>query len=130
MTPSFGLPRHARIPSRREITYIQKAGRKIHTKHFIVCYQANRSQTSRIAVTVSKKVDKRAVHRNRIKRLLKETFRLFQGNLNETLDVVIIARKNALECSFDDCTTEIVSALHQKKLLRETSEVVPTRQDA
>ncbi|MGA1190915.1 MAG: ribonuclease P protein component [Bdellovibrionota bacterium] len=130
MTPQFTLPRQARIPSRREITYVQKAGRKIHTKHFIICYQTTPSPTSRIAVTVSKKVDKRAVHRNRIKRLLKETFRLFQGNLNEPLDVVIIARKNALECSFDDCATEIASALHQKKLLRETSEVVPNRPEA
>jgi len=111
------LPRKARIPSRREITHLQRAGRKIHTKHFVICFESTYAPCSRLAVTVSKKVDKRAVQRNRIKRLLKEGFRLLRGNLTQTLDVVIIARKNAVECSFRDCMTELSGAFQQRGLL-------------
>lgn len=50
----------------------------------------------RIGVTVSKKRAKRAVDRNRIKRQIRETFRLKQPKI-PAFDIVIIAKQGIVE---------------------------------
>ena len=54
----------------------------------------NTVNTGRLGITVSKKVSKRAVDRNRIKRLVRESFRDLHTSLPNN-DFVIIARNNA-----------------------------------
>jgi len=50
----------------------------------------------RLGVSVSRKVGG-AVDRNKVKRLLREAFRAEAGGLPDDLDVVIVARPDALE---------------------------------
>ena len=67
----------------------------------------------RLGITVSTKIDKRAVIRNRIKRLVREVFR---KNLSrfEGFDIVVIARKNASHLSYKDAEREILGTLRKK----------------
>lgn len=48
----------------------------------------------RLGLAVSRKVSKRAVVRNRIKRIVRESFRLRRGSL-PAVDVLVIARSSA-----------------------------------
>lgn len=48
-----------------------------------------RRQTYRLAVVVSKKINKSAVARNRIRRRLYETVRLLQDHIDQPYDIVI-----------------------------------------
>ncbi len=69
-----------------------------------VIARSNETSHSRLGITVSKRVSKRAVDRNRIKRWLREDFRqscradqLLHGKgMDQGLDVVVIARRAAL----------------------------------
>lgn len=63
----------------------------------------------RLGVTVSTRVSKRAVDRNRVKRFFRETFRKERACLPESCDFVLIARAPAKEASYQ----EIVAAFHQ-----------------
>ena len=69
------------------------------------------SDESRLGVTVTTKIDKRAVVRNRIKRRLREIFRLNRGRLKEPLDLVIVARRGAAACGFAEMERQILGAL-------------------
>ncbi len=57
-------------------------------------FRPNELTGPRLGLVVSKRVSVKAVERNRIKRLIRESFRLTQGELGP-LDVVVIARTGA-----------------------------------
>lgn len=93
---------------------LQNCGSKIHSKNFILIFENSITGCSRLAVTVSKKVDKSAVTRNLIRRRLKEFFRVIKQELVRPIDLVIIAKQSAKECSFLDIDKEIYSLLKLK----------------
>ena len=75
-----------------------KAGRPRRTALLAVTSRPNGIQTARFAVIVPKRYLRRAVDRNRAKRLLKEWFRLNQADLTgQDLLVRVVARPTALE---------------------------------
>ncbi len=67
---------------------------------------------NRLGITVSRKVGNSVV-RHRVKRLIKESYRLNEKMFNSGLDIVVIARDNAKVA----CFSEMQSALlHVSKL--------------
>ncbi len=58
----------------------------------ILVRHANDRQQGRLGVVVSRKVSRKAIRRNRIKRQIREVFR-FNQSILARMDVVVIARK-------------------------------------
>ena len=81
---------------RRSIEYrtLSKTGRRHYSDNFIILSQENQASRSRLGITVSKKVGK-AVTRNRIKRIIREHFRLSRRLLPGRFDINIIARQSS-----------------------------------
>jgi ribonuclease P protein component len=117
ITPSFKLPREARICKRKEILFLQNKGTKIHTKNLVMIFRRRTTGSSRIAITTSKKVDKKAVVRNIAKRRIKEIFRLMRSSMAGSIDILFIARQSIKTCNYRTLENEITSALKQRKLL-------------
>lgn len=96
-----------------------RAGTRLRGKGFAVIYLANALPWSRLGVSVPRKVGN-AVRRNRIKRLLRETFRLHREQFPARSDIVITVRP--------DYSFETLGAL-QSALLRVTRPVVQVESD-
>lgn len=62
----------------------------------------------RLGITVTKKVAKRAVDRNRVKRLVREVFRRELDVFPEGCDVVFVAKAAAWELSYREVASEVV----------------------
>jgi len=76
---------------------------------------ASPAGVTRFGFTVSKKVGQ-AVERNRIKRRIKEALRLVPSDLRPAgMDVVVVARRPALDMAFTDLTAEVEAALTRLK---------------
>jgi ribonuclease P protein component len=96
-----------RLRQRREFLKVQK-GRRANTGLFSVQALARDGGGARIGFTVSKKVDARAVKRNRIRRRLKEAARHEAAALSgENIDFVVVARPDALTAPFDRLRSEL-----------------------
>lgn len=69
-------------------------GKKLYTKHFVLFIRPRpfNEKGTRLGLTVSRKVGC-AVVRNRVKRLLREYFRLQQNEFSAPLDIVIIPKR-------------------------------------
>ena len=89
------LPRNHRLTAKRDFERVSR-GRPVHAPYFTVRIAENRLATVRIGIVAGLKVSKRAVDRNRVKRILRE---LFQRNilaLHPGIDIVIHAKSTAV----------------------------------
>ncbi len=87
-------------------------------KYFTVLAKANQTNESRLGLAISKKNARRAVDRNRIKRIARENFRIHQGEL-AGLDFVVMAKFAAVQAENKILMSSLLR--HMKTLNREFS---------
>lgn len=90
----FTFTKADRILKRSEFIALAKSGRRVQNADFIAYFLPSQSNQSRLGVTVTKKVGQ-AVERNRIKRLVREFFRLNRDCLSGKWDINIIAKRHS-----------------------------------
>lgn len=91
-----------------------KRGLRSRDDYFTVYVLRNAIQHSRLGITVSRRVARLAVVRNRLKRHIRECFRLSQRNL-PPVDVVVLA--NPAAASADVAVLRGSLARHLSRLL-------------
>jgi len=96
----FSFKKKDRILKRREFLQLKRCGKQIHDRNFLAIYSDGRYRKNRIGITVTKKLGN-AVKRNKIKRLIREHFRINRDQIAEFMDINIIAKKKAGEISAD-----------------------------
>jgi ribonuclease P protein component len=102
-----------RLRTRRDFVKVQK-GRRANSGLFSVMALDKAEGPARIGFTVSKKVDVRAVKRNRIRRRLKEAARLEASVFKDaTADFVVVARPDALTADFGRLRLELRRAMEK-----------------
>jgi ribonuclease P protein component len=88
-----------RIRKNSEFRVVYKKGKSFANKLLVLYIFRNVRKLNRTGVSVSKKVGK-SVIRNRVRRLIKESYRLNNTNLKQGYDLVFIARNSAKNKSF------------------------------
>jgi len=83
-----------KIKKTLEFNRIYKRGSKAFGYNFLIYYNKNNSNENKVGFVASKKVGN-AVCRNKIKRLMRESYRLDEDKISNGWDIVFIAKKNA-----------------------------------
>jgi ribonuclease P protein component len=96
---SFKFPKSEKILNRADFVKLNRSGKRLYTKHFTLITKRNGQGVTRLGVTVSKKTGN-AVKRNRIKRLIRESFRLNKTHFPQGHDIVVVAKKDARYLDF------------------------------
>jgi ribonuclease P protein component len=94
----FSFEKEDRILKRSEFQELTGSGRKLENDCLIAFIKPGRLNRPRLGITVTRKVGK-AAQRNRVKRLIREYFRLNRQHLNQNWDINIIAKKKAVDLS-------------------------------
>ena len=80
-----------------------------HANGYLVLYaRPNRSATNRVGITVSKKLG-HAVVRNRVRRRLREIYRLNEERFAPGWDIVVVARSRCVDADFQKLTHAYLS---------------------
>lgn len=88
-----------------------------HANSFLVLYaRRNRTATNRVGVTVSKKLGC-AVVRNRVRRRLREVYRLNETRFTPGWDIVVVARSRAVGADFAKLTQAYLSLAEKAGIL-------------
>lgn len=87
------------IKKNNDFQKVYKTGKSYANKLLVMYVMENGEESSRIGISVSKKVGNSIV-RHHITRLLRESFRLNNEKIKKGLDIVIVARVTTKESSF------------------------------
>ena len=90
-----------------------------HADGYLVLYaRKNRTQSNRVGITVSKKLGKAHV-RNRVRRRLREIYRLHEAKFKPGWDIVVVARSKAVDAPFDKLTASYLALAAKAGILGE-----------
>ena len=81
----------------------------------------NRTGTNRVGITVSKKLG-HAVVRNRVRRRLREVYRLNEALFRPGWDIVVVARSRAIDAKFKELTGAYLSLARKAGILLDKQE--------
>lgn len=107
---SQSFRKEERIRKRQDYLRIYQQGKRVYSRNFTIITCPNQAEIRRLGTTVSKKVGN-AVQRNRVKRLLREFFRLNKQKLPASKDIVIIAKRGIPPLTYKDVYAELEGRL-------------------
>ena len=106
------------VKENHEFRRIYRKGRSAVSPYLVVYCRKNRAGRSRIGYTVSNKVG-HAVVRNRIRRRLREIYRLHERQIARGYDLVVVSRVRARTADYHQLEAAFLSACAQLGLLTE-----------
>jgi ribonuclease P protein component len=104
--PKNTFPRSFRLKSSKDFQRIYQHPKKFRGRFFTLLVRENTLDYPRLGVVITKKNVKLAVTRNRIKRMIKESFRRRIRDL-KNIDIVIIVQREAPLITKDQLQTEL-----------------------
>lgn len=94
MNDSIAPPADARLRSKADFDRVFAGGRRRQSRYFRYTLLETDAGGARLGMAVSRRVDKRAVVRNRLRRQVRESFRAARHDL-PALDIVVTAKPEA-----------------------------------
>jgi len=95
----FRLPKQAKLLKTDDFSSVFNLRKRIANTYLVIRFKPNNLNRPRLGLVVGKKTAKLAVHRNYMKRVLREFFRLSQHQL-PSLDLVVQVQKKFQKTEF------------------------------
>ena len=87
-------------------------------RYLVLYVKKNGLDINRLGISVSKKVGN-SVARHRLRRLIKEAYRLNEERFHTGSDLVIVARANSKDCTYFEIESAICRLAEKKKIIKE-----------
>ncbi|MBR5705870.1 MAG: ribonuclease P protein component [Deltaproteobacteria bacterium] len=104
-----------------EFQRLYAKGKSAVTPYLVVYVRKTKRRENRVGFTVSNKLGK-AVVRNRVRRRLREIYRLHESEFSRGVELVIVARARAVGARYAQLERALLSACKKLGVLEETGE--------
>ncbi len=94
------LPKKHRLKKKKEFERVFKEGKAAKKDFLFIKFIKNDLDATRFGFVVSKKISKKAVVRNKVKRRLREAAREMLSDIKPGYDVVVVAQKGIENLDF------------------------------
>lgn len=106
------LPKEHRLTDDYDFRRVKRLGKSYHCPLFKLSIASQKvSAAPRFGFVISKKIDKRATVRNRIKRLLRQAVRERLEKIPNGFDIVFVVRPNIVGKSYEEINIEFNKVL-------------------
>lgn len=122
---NYKFTKKERLHLTKDFKKVYNLGKVYHSNNLILFVLPTYEDIRRVGFVVGKKVGK-AVKRNRVKRLLREGYRLNKNSLILGVDLVVIAKGNTSELSFKDIEKELLMLFKKAGLVKDDNKRKPT----
>lgn len=112
------LPKKHRLVKEKDFQGVFKKGKSFFTAELGIKVLANNLDVSRFGISVGLKISKKAVVRNKIKRRLREVFRLKLAQIKPGYDFVIIALPGIVDKKYQEIDEIAMRALDKFKMIK------------
>ena len=120
----MGLPKAHRLRNRRDYRAVYEQGIRRYSPHLTLIALAAKEQQGAVStpktlfgISISKKVSKKAVIRNRIKRQIKGVIRANLLAIVPGWKIVIVVKPKAIECKYEHFLRELEELLKEAKII-------------
>jgi ribonuclease P protein component len=93
-------------------------GNVFGNKVFAFYFVKNQMEENRIGIIVSKKVSKKAVVRNRLRRQIREAYRLNEEQFVKGYDFILIGKQSLLDIGYTEIEKSLKHLFYKKNLMR------------
>ncbi len=107
-----------RVRKNSHFRYIYNRGKSLSNASLVMYSIKNNKPVNRIGISVSKKIGKSVV-RNRVKRLIKESYRNNKDRFKKGYDIVYIARIGTSKLKYNDIEKSIFNLAKRGGILKE-----------
>ncbi|GER88125.1 ribonuclease P protein component [Dictyobacter vulcani] len=119
----MALNRALRLRKNSEFQRVRQQGGSMSSRLLILAWKPNDQATLRVGFVVSKRISKRAVQRNYIKRLLSEAVRTLIKDIPPGWDIVFSARNQIIGVSLPGLIQDVSILLRRARLLENSPQV-------
>lgn len=112
----MGLARVHRL-RRQDFDFIYRQGKRISGTYLRGILLIGSVESPQLGIVVSKKVSKRAVHRNRLRRQIQAAFQTLLPRLRGGWQGIIIVQNSALGCTYGQILPELEKILKKAEVL-------------
>ena len=106
------------LKKNQDFQNVYKKGKLNANKYLVMFIVENNLDRNRIGISVSKKVGN-SVIRHRLKRLIKESYRLNEAVFKSGFDIVVVARTTAKDRTYRDIESALLHLGKIQKILKE-----------
>jgi ribonuclease P protein component len=119
-----GLPKANRLRNRRDFQAVYQRGIRRSSSNLVLRAlldpkpeENNPISLTRFGISISQKVSKKAVIRNRIKRQIKGAIRELLPQVDRGWKIAIVVRASAIECKYEHFLRELKQLLKNTKII-------------
>ena len=112
----YKLPKNGRLHENSQFQTVYRTGRSVANRMAVLYLVSNGQANNQIGFAAGKRLGN-AVVRNRVKRLLREAYRLQQQKLLQGYDLVLVGRKNLIEADLQKTVNAFLDLCLRAKIL-------------
>ncbi|NCO75528.1 MAG: ribonuclease P protein component [Cyanobacteria bacterium] len=119
----MGLPSRHRLKRRWDFQSVYQQGIRRSSRHLIIRAlpvaenSVNQLIDTKIGISISRKVSKKAVVRNRIKRQIRSIFRCLLPKISSGWLIIVIVKPEAQECNYEHFLRELEQLLIRAEII-------------